>query len=386
MDKIKIAIAGLGNCASSLIQGIHFYKGKSAADAIGLMHWEIGGYAPGDIEVVAVFDIDKRKVGKDVNEAIFAGPNCTTVFCPDLPVSETTVQMGRILDGFSDHMSEYEEKYTFLPADAPEPTEKDVVQVLKDTGTEVLLNYMPVGSDEATRFYAECALSADVAFINNIPVFIASTPQWADRFAEKNIPIIGDDIKSQLGATITHRVLTDLFKKRGVKLERTYQLNTGGNTDFLNMLNRTRLISKKESKTEAVQAVAARRIENENIHIGPSDYVPWQKDNKLCFIRMEGKLFGDVPMDLELRLSVEDSPNSAGVTIDAIRCAKLALDRGLGGILEAPSAYFCKHPPVQYTDDVAYRMTEAFITMDQPRISEVTELDRWETKKVVVEN
>ena len=386
MDKIKIAIAGLGNCASSLIQGIHFYKGKSAADAIGLMHWEIGGYAPGDIEVAAVFDIDKRKVGKDVNEAIFAGPNCTTVFCPDLPVSETTVQMGRILDGFSDHMSEYEEKYTFLPADAPEPTEKDVVQVLKDTGAEVLLNYMPVGSDEATCFYAECALSADVAFINNIPVFIASTPQWADRFAEKNIPIIGDDIKSQLGATITHRVLTDLFKKRGVKLERTYQLNTGGNTDFLNMLNRTRLISKKESKTEAVQAVAARRIENENIHIGPSDYVPWQKDNKLCFIRMEGKLFGEVPMDLELRLSVEDSPNSAGVTIDAIRCAKLALDRGLGGILEAPSAYFCKHPPVQYTDDVAYRMTEAFITMDQPQISEVTELDRWETKKVVVEN
>ena len=386
MDKIKIAIAGLGNCASSLIQGIHFYKGKSAANAIGLMHWEIGGYAPGDIEVVAVFDIDKRKVGKDVNEAIFAGPNCTTVFCPDLPVSGTTVQMGRILDGFSDHMSEYEEKYTFLPADEPEPTEKDVVQVLKDTGAEVLLNYMPVGSDEATCFYAECALSADVAFINNIPVFIASTPQWADRFAEKNIPIIGDDIKSQLGATITHRVLTDLFKKRGVKLERTYQLNTGGNTDFLNMLDRTRLISKKESKTEAVQAVAARRIENENIHIGPSDYVPWQKDNKLCFIRMEGKLFGDVPMNLELRLSVEDSPNSAGVTIDAIRCAKLALDRGLGGILEAPSAYFCKHPPVQYTDDVAYRMTEAFITMDQPQISEVTEFVRWETKKVVVEN
>jgi len=385
MDKIKIAIAGLGNCASSLIQGIHFYKGKSAADAIGLMHWEIGGYAPGDIEVVAVFDIDKRKVGKDVNEAIFAGPNCTTVFCPDLPVSGTTVQMGRILDGFSDHMSEYEEKYTFLPADAPEPTEKDVVQVLKDTGAEVLLNYMPVGSDEATRFYAECALSADVAFINNIPVFIASTPQWADRFAEKNIPIIGDDIKSQLGATITHRVLTDLFKKRGVKLERTYQLNTGGNTDFLNMLNRTRLISKKTSKTEAVQAVAARRIENENIHIGPSDYVPWQKDNKLCFIRMEGKLFGDVPMNLELRLSVEDSPNSAGVTIDAIRCAKLALDRGLGGILEAPSAYFCKHPPRQFTDDEAYRMTEDFILGDDPEPGGETDFEGFDIKKALAE-
>jgi myo-inositol-1-phosphate synthase len=385
MGKIKIAIAGLGNCASSLIQGIHYYKGKSEADAIGLMHWEIGGYAPGDIEVVAVFDIDKRKVGKDVNEAIFAGPNCTKVFCPELPVSGTTVRMGRILDGVSDHMAEYEEKYTFLPSDAPEPTEKDVVQVLKDTGAEVLLNYMPVGSDEATRFYAECALSAEVAFINNIPVFIASTPEWADRFAEKNIPIIGDDIKSQLGATITHRVLTDLFKKRGVKLERTYQLNTGGNTDFLNMLNRTRLISKKTSKTEAVQAVAARRIENENIHIGPSDYVPWQKDNKLCFIRMEGKLFGDVPMDLELRLSVQDSPNSAGVTIDAIRCAKLALERGLGGILVAPSAYFCKHPPRQYTDDEAYRMTEDFIAGDDPEPPNETDFERFDITKMLAE-
>jgi len=223
------------------------------------------------------------------------------------------------------------------------------------------LNYLPVGSEKATRFYAECALEAGVALVNNIPVFIASEPVWAKRFEEKNLPVLGDDIKSQLGATITHRVLTDLFKKRGVKLERTYQLNTGGNTDFLNMLNRSRLISKKKSKTEAVQSVAMKRLEDENIHIGPSDWVAWQKDNKLCFIRMEGKLFGDVPMNLELRLSVEDSPNSAGVAIDALRCAKLALERGLGGPLYGPSAYFMKRPPQQYTDDEAYQMTEAFI-------------------------
>jgi myo-inositol-1-phosphate synthase len=326
------------------------------------MHWEIGGYRPGDIDVVAAFDIDKRKVGKDLNEAIFALPNCTTTFHSVLPPSDVRVQMGRILDGLSEHMAEYEDKYTFLPADDSEPDKHAVVNILRETGAEILLNYMPVGSEEAAKFYAECALAAGVAFINNIPVFIASDREWANRFQEKSVPIIGDDIKSQLGATITHRVLTDLFKKRGVKIDRTYQLNTGGNTDFLNMLNRHRLYSKKKSKTEAVQAVAARRLENENIHIGPSDWVPWQKDNKVCFIRMEGKLFGDVPMDLEMRLSVEDSPNSAGVTIDAIRCAKLALERGQGGVLEAPSAYFCKHPPRQFTDDEAYRMTETFIS------------------------
>jgi myo-inositol-1-phosphate synthase len=361
MSRIRIAIAGVGNCASSLVQGIHYYQDKNPQDAIGLMHWEIGGYAPGDIEVVAAFDIDKRKVGKDLNEAIFAEPNCTTRLCPEMPQSGVTVQMGRVLDGFSDHMRDYEDRYTFVAAHEPEPTKEDVIQVLKDSGAEVLLNYMPVGSEEATRFYADCALAARVALVNNIPVFIASSPVWAKRFEEKNVPLIGDDIKSQLGATITHRILTDLFKKRGVKLERTYQLNTGGNTDFLNMLNRHRLASKKKSKTEAVQSVAARRLRNENIHIGPSDYVPWQKDNKVCFIRMEGKLFGDVPMDLELRLSVEDSPNSAGVAIDSLRCAKLALDRGLGGVLDAPSAYFCKHPPRQVTDDEAYRMMEEFI-------------------------
>lgn len=361
MGMIKVAIAGIGNCASSLIQGITYYRAKSPAEATGLMHWDLGGYKPGDIEVVAAFDIDRRKVGKKINEAIFALPNCTKRFCPDLPQSDVTVSMGRILDGLSDHMRDYEDRYTFVSADAPEPEHEAVVGLLKETGAEILLNYLPVGSQRATQFYAECALEAGIALINNIPVFIASDPQWARRFREKNIPIIGDDIKSQLGATITHRVLTDLFRKRGVKLERTYQLNTGGNTDFLNMLNRHRLISKKESKTEAVQSVAAQRLEKENIHIGPSDYVPWQKDNKVCFIRMEGRLFGDVPMEIELRLSVEDSPNSAGVAIDAIRCVKLALDRGQGGVLEGPSAYFCKHPPRQFTDDEAFSLTENFI-------------------------
>jgi myo-inositol-1-phosphate synthase len=376
MGKIKIAIAGLGNCASSLIQGIYYYRDRGPINAIGLMHWDIGGYAPGDIEVVAAFDIDKRKVGKDVNTAIFSDPNCTLKFCDNLPASGVTVKMGRILDGIADHMKEYEDRYTFLPAGLPEPSHEDVVGALKESGAEILLNYMPVGAEEAARFYAECALSAGVALVNNIPVFIASNPEWARRFAEKNIPLIGDDIKSQLGATITHRVLTDLFKKRGVKMERTYQLNTGGNTDFLNMLNRHRLKSKKKSKTEAVQSVAARRLENENIHIGPSDYVPWQKDNKICFIRMEGKLFGDVPMDLELRLSVEDSPNSAGVAIDSLRCAKLALDRGQGGVLEAPSAYFCKHPPRQFTDDEAYMMLENFIKKFPGNVREMSDYRR----------
>ena len=361
MRRIKIAIVGVGNCASSLIQGISYYKGKKSKNAIGLMHWDIGGYKPSDIDVVAGFDIDKRKVGKDVAEAIFEKPNCTTVFCQDVPRSGATVRMGRTLDSFSEHMRNYEDKYTVVLADEPELTREQVVAVLKESGAEILMNYLPVGSEEATLFYAECALQANVSLVNSMPVFIASDPGWAARFEEKNIPLIGDDIKAQLGATIVHRTLTDLFKKRGVKLERAYQLNTGGNTDFLNMLNRSRLASKKESKTEAVQAVAAERLDDENIHVSPSDYVAWQKDNKVCFIRMEGKLFGEVPMNLELRLSVEDSPNSAGVAIDAIRCCKLALDRGKGGILYSASAYFMKHPPKQYPDDEAYRMTEAFI-------------------------
>ena len=384
MHKIKIAIAGLGNCASSLVQGIYYYRDKGPDDAIGLMHWEIGGYTPADIEVVAAFDIDKRKVGQDVNTAIFSDPNCTQVFCDHLPASGISVAMGRILDGMADHMKEYEDRYTFLPADRPEPSLEEVVAILKASGAEILLNYMPVGSEKAAGFYAECALQARVALVNNIPVFIASDPQWAKRFAEKNVPLIGDDIKSQLGATITHRVLTDLFKKRGVKMERTYQLNTGGNTDFLNMLNRHRLKSKKKSKTEAVQSVTALRLENENIHIGPSDYVPWQKDNKICFIRMEGKLFGDVPMNLELRLSVEDSPNSAGVAIDSLRCAKLALERGEGGVLEAPSAYFCKHPPRQFTDDEAYQMLENFIKKFPGNVREMSDYRRKKGQKITV--
>ena len=361
MSNIRIGIVGVGNCASSLLQGIRYYEDIEEKEAIGLMHWDIGGFKPFDIDVVAAFDIDRRKVGREVGEAIFSKPNCTTVFCEDVATPGVTVSMGRILDGLSEHMKDYPIDRSFVPAEEPEPQQEDVVRILRDSGTEMLLNYLPVGSEDATRFYAECALEARVAFINNIPVFIASDPSWAQRFKDKKLPIIGDDIKAQLGATITHRVLTDLFKKRGVKLERTYQLNTGGNTDFLNMLNQSRLASKKESKTEAVQSVAAERLDWENVHVGPSDYVPWQNDNKICFIRMEGKLFGNVPMNLELRLSVEDSPNSAGVAIDAIRCCKLALDRGVSGVLTEPAAYFMKHPPEQYPDDEAYLMMEKFI-------------------------
>ncbi|QHN06827.1 inositol-3-phosphate synthase [Methanothermobacter sp. THM-1] len=358
MDKIKIAIVGVGNCASSLIQGIYYYQKKGADDAIGLMHREIGGYGPGDIEVVAAFDIDRRKVGKDLSEAIFAPPNCTTVFC-DVPETGIKVSMGHVLDGVAPHMKDYPEDQTFVVADE-EPV--DVVEVLRESGAEILLNYLPVGSEEAARFYARCALDAGVAYINNMPVFIASDPEWAGKFEERGIPIVGDDIKAQLGATITHRTLANLFKRRGVKLDRTYQINTGGNTDFLNMLNRDRLDSKKESKTEAVQSILGDdRLEPENIHIGPSDYIPWQKDNKICFLRMEGRLFGDVPMNLELRLSVEDSPNSAGCVIDAIRCCKLGIERGVAGPLTSISAYTMKHPPEQYTDDEAARMVDEFI-------------------------
>jgi len=280
MERIRIAIVGVGNCASSLVQGLEYYRGKRPEDAIGLMHWEIGGYRPGDIEVVAAFDIDMRKVGKDVSEAIFEPPNCTTVFCGNLPKAKVVVRMGCILDGVAEHMGDYPDARTFLPSDAPEATRDEIVLALRQSQAEVLLNYLPVGSERAARFYAECALEAGVALVNCIPVFIASDPDFARRFAAKGIPIVGDDIKAQLGATITHRMLTDLFRKRGVELERTYQLNTGGNTDFLNMLNRNRLASKKESKTEAVQSVAAHRIADENIHVGPSDYVAWQNDNK----------------------------------------------------------------------------------------------------------
>lgn len=358
LKKIKIAIVGLGNCASSLIQGIHYYKDKKSEDAIGLMHWDIGGYKPSDIEVVAAFDIDARKVGKDISEAIFAKPNCTTIFCHDIKKTGVNVSMGKVLDGVAHHMENYDDDYTFIVSDEEE---SDVVNVIKQSGAEILINYLPVGSQKAVEFYAQCALDAGVAFINSMPVFIVSDDEWARKFEKKGIPIIGDDIKAQIGATITHRTLANLFLERGVKLERTYQLNTGGNTDFLNMLNRDRLDSKKESKTEAVQSALAERLKDSDIHIGPSDYVPWQADNKLCFLRMEGKTFGDVPMNIELRLSVEDSPNSAGCVIDAVRCCKLALERGIGGQLTSISAYTMKHPPEQFKDEKAHEMVNEFI-------------------------
>jgi myo-inositol-1-phosphate synthase len=363
MNPIRLAIVGVGNCASSLLQGIDYYRQARPEEAIGLMHWEIGGYTAGDLRVVAAFDVDQRKVGLDVNRAIFQKPNCTAVFRPGLGETGVTVSMGQVLDGVAEHMKQYPTERTFLVADRPEATREQVVAELRRSGAEILVNYLPVGSERATRFYAECALEAGVAMVNCIPVFIASDPTWARRFKERRLPIIGDDIKAQLGATILHRTLTDLFRKRGVKLDRTYQLNTGGNTDFLNMLSRDRLSSKKTSKTEAVQSVAGQRLDEQNIHVGPSDYVPWQLDNKVCFIRMEGRMFGDVALNLECRLSVEDSPNSAGVAIDAIRCCKLAMDRGAAGALEAPSAYFCKHPLLQHTDDEAYQMVEQFISM-----------------------
>jgi len=360
-QNINIAIVGVGNCASSLVQGIAHYQNGGANDQIGLMHWDLGGYRPKHIKVVAAWDVDARKVGRDVAEAVFAKPNCTQIFCDHVRPTGAIVRMGRVLDGVADHMAEMEDDRTFVVADAAEPSKEEVVAVLRESRADVLLNYLPVGSQEATEFYAECALEAGVALVNNIPVFIASDPDWAARFEAAGVPIIGDDIKAQLGATIVHRVLTDLFAKRGVKLQRTYQLNTGGNTDFLNMKERSRLKSKKISKTEAVQSVAAHRLDSDDIHIGPSDYVAWQNDNKVCFLRMEGQLFGGVPMNLELRLSVEDSPNSAGVAIDMIRCAKLARDRGLGGVIHPASAYFCKHPPEQMSDDAAHEALEAFI-------------------------
>lgn len=361
MKKIKIAIVGLGNCASSLIQGIHYYKNTKVKNSIGLMHPDIGGYVPADIKIVIAYDIDKRKVGKDVAEAIFEKPNCTKVFFKNIPKTGTTVRMGKILDGFAPHLQNYSEETRIVPAKDKEADQAAVVKELKISGAEIMLNYLPVGSEEAVKFYAQCALDAGLAFINNMPVFIASNPDWVEKFSLRKLPIIGDDIKSQMGATIIHRVLANLFQNRGVKLERTYQLNTGGNTDFLNMLDRKRLSSKKKSKTEAVQSVLEKALPDCNIHIGPSDYIPWLKDNKVCFMRLEGKLFGDIPMNLELRLSVEDSPNSAGVVIDAIRCCRLALDRGQSGILNSPSAYFMKHPPHQHQDDEARQMVEDFI-------------------------
>src|SRR5256712_8286603 len=329
MRKIRIAIVGVGNCASSLTQGIHFYQSPSAnGTGVGLMHRQIGSYRPGDIEVVAAFDIDRRKVGLDISRAIFAPPNCTKVFCEKVNLTGAIVKMGCVFDSYAAHMHDQDPLRTFLPLEK-ESTREQIIAELKDSCAEIMVNYLPVGSEEATRFYAGCALEAGVALVNNIPIFIASDPVWAKRFADKNLPVIGDDIKAQVGATILHRAIVDLFRKRGVKVQRTYQLNTGGNTDFLNMLSRTRLTSKKTSKTEAVQSGMGERLADENINIGPREYMPVQLDNKIAFIRAEGRLFGDVPMELDLKLSVEDSPNSAGIAIDAIRCCQLALDRGI---------------------------------------------------------
>ncbi|MCX7816539.1 MAG: inositol-3-phosphate synthase [Syntrophales bacterium] len=356
MAEIRIGIVGVGNCASSLIQGIHYYADKK--DAIGLMHYSIGGYEPGDIKVVAAFDIDARKVNKPLHEAVFVLPNCTKRLVQSLPDLGVKVMMGPVFDGIAPHMHDYPPHRTFIVA---EEKPVDVVEVLKNSGVEILINYLPVGSEEATRFYANCCLEAGVSFINCIPVFIASDDLWAKRFKEKNIPLIGDDVKSQIGATVLHRTLVRLFRERGVKLNRTYQLNTGGNTDFLNMMNHQRIKWKRISKTDAVQSQLEVPLPDEDIHIGPSDYVPWQFDNKVCFIRMEGRIFGDVPVELELRLSVEDSPNSAGCVIDAIRCCKLARERGIGGVLESVSAFTMKRPPKQYTDSVARVMMEEFI-------------------------
>ncbi|HHQ45022.1 MAG TPA: inositol-3-phosphate synthase [Candidatus Altiarchaeales archaeon] len=361
MGRIKIALVGVGNCASSLVQGREYYKNIDGNDPLvpGLMHNVVGGYAIKDIDFVAAFDIDKNKVGKDLGDAVFSKPNCTTKFS-DVPEWKVEVKKGPVLDGVGETTKD---KFLVDPSQTP----VDVARELEDSGAEILMNYLPVGSEKAARFYAEECLKAGVAFINAMPVFIASTKEWDERFRQAGVPTIGDDIKSQLGATIVHRVLTKLFVDRGVKLDHTYQLNVGGNTDFLNMLERTRLKSKKISKTQSVQSQLPTKLAPEDIHIGPSDYVPWLNDNKLCFIRMEGRKFGDVPLNLELRLSVEDSPNSAGVMVDAIRCAKLALDRGVSGTLTSPSSYFMKSPMIQYSDDVCRNLVEEYIKGERER-------------------
>ena len=353
MTKVRIAIVGVGNCASSLVQGLEYYKEASPENRVpGLMHVELGGYHVRDVEVVAAFDVDAAKVGKDVAEAVFTAPNNTIRFS-DVPPTGITVQKGRTLDGLGTYY-----RQVVTESDAPEV---DVVQVLKDNRADVLVCYLPVGSEQAARYYAQCALDAGVAFVNALPVFIASDLAWAKKFRDAGVPIVGDDIKSQVGATITHRVLAKLFEDRGVELDRTYQLNFGGNMDFMNMLERERLVSKKISKTQSVQSQLAEPLAKHDIHIGPSDHVPWLEDRKWAMIRLEGRNFGDIPLTIEMKLEVWDSPNSAGVIIDAVRCARLALDRGIGGPLLGPSSYFMKSPPVQFTDEEAHQMVEAFI-------------------------
>ena len=351
--KVRVAIIGVGNCASSLVQGVHFYQNAKDTDRVpGLMHVNLGGYHISDIEFSAAFDVVDTKVGKDLGEAIYAFPNNTYKFF-EVPKLNVTVNRGMTHDGLGKYLLQIVKK-------APGPTD-DIVQILKDTKTDVVVSYLPVGSEMATKWYVEQVLDAGCAFVNAIPVFISSSDYWADRFRQRGLPIIGDDIKSQVGATILHRVLTSLFVDRGVRLDRTYQLNFGGNTDFLNMLERERLESKKISKTNAVTSMLPYNIPETDVHVGPSDHVPWLTDRKWCHIRMEGTTFGDVPLTVETKLEVWDSPNSAGVVIDAVRCAKLALDRGLSGPLIAPSSYFMKSPPKQFQDNIARDMTEAFI-------------------------
>ncbi len=357
MGKINVAIIGVGNCASSLIQGVYYYKKAKETEFVpGLMHINLGGYHISDINFVAAIDIDKNKVGKDLAQAVFTYPNNTFKFC-EVPATGVKIQRGMTHDGLGKYLSQIIQKASGSTA--------DIVKILKETKTDVVINYLPVGSEEATKWYIEQVLAAGCGLVNCIPVFVARENYWQERFAEKGLPVIGDDIKSQVGATIVHRVLTRLFGDRGVRLERTYQLNFGGNTDFYNMLERERLESKKISKTNAVTSQLDYELEADNIHVGPSDYVPWLNDRKFCHIRMEGRTFGDVPLNLELKLEVWDSPNSAGVVIDALRCCKLGLDRGLKGALVAPCAYFMKSPPIQYTDDEARRMVEEFIASGQ---------------------
>jgi len=356
MNKIRVAIVGVGNCASSLVQGVHFYGSAQGSDFIpGLMHLDLAGYRPSDIEFSAAFDVHAHKVGRDLGEAIYEEPNNTIRFA-DVPRLGVTVQRGAVHDGIGTYLKDV---VPLAPGKA-----RNVAKILKETQTDVVVSYLPVGSEKATQWYAEQVLEAGCAFVNCVPVFIASRPEWEKRFAERGLPIIGDDIKSQVGATIVHRILTDLFRKRGVRLDRTYQLNFGGNTDFLNMLERERLLSKKISKTQAVTSQLGHPMKGSDVHVGPSDHVPWLADRKWCYIRMEGTTFGNVPLQCEVKLEVWDSPNSAGVVIDAVRCAKLAMDRGVGGAVLAPSSYFMKSPPQQFTDDEARELVEAFIRGD----------------------
>jgi myo-inositol-1-phosphate synthase len=359
MDTIRTAIVGVGNCASSLTQGIAYCR-HHGQDAVGLPYPMLGGYAAGDVDIVCAFDVDARKVGIDLSSAIFAPPNCTARFWPDMAPMSVPVRRGRTLDGVSDLMSRSKRDRSFRLSDAAEPDRDEIVSALKETGTQVVINFLPVGSQEASAFYAECALEAGAALVNAIPVFLASDPAWSARFAERGIPILGDDFKAQIGATVVQRVLAHLFGVRGAQLDRVYQLNVGGNTDFLNMMDGNRLSSKRESKTEAVQSAVPERLDEDDIRIGPSDYVPWLNDQKVAYMRLEGRLLGGVPMNMEVRMSVEDSPNAAAMALIAIRCARIALDRGLSGSINDACAFLFKHPPEQLEDLEACELLERF--------------------------